>query len=163
MASWNCFKSNSKDSCAEGSRAGYSTLGKISLGQSKDRIPSFDLLPTLLRVQPRTLLASGLQAHNASSCLAFHPPTPPSPLCRATLYCFTAQHVLIQGIAPTQMWNLACGFVESHEVHMCPLDKLVQVPLAGILAHRPVSCTSQLSVIGRFAEDASILLCHLWR
>ncbi|KAK4816374.1 hypothetical protein QYF61_016278 [Mycteria americana] len=75
-------------------------------------------------------------------------------LCRAALNPFIPQPVLIQGVAPAQVQDLALGLVEPPEVHMGPLLELVQVPLDGILSLRHVNNTTQLGVICKFAESA---------
>ncbi|KAK4827132.1 hypothetical protein QYF61_014526 [Mycteria americana] len=67
---------------------------------------------------------------------------------------FIPQPVLILGVAPTQVHDLAFGLVEPHEVHIGPLLKLVQVPLDGSPSLRHVNCTTQLGVICRLAEGA---------
>ena len=51
------------------------------------------------------------------------------------------------------MQDLALGLVEPHEVHMCLLLKLVQVPLDRIPTLRHVDHTTQLVVFCKFAED----------
>ncbi|KAK4829425.1 hypothetical protein QYF61_004300 [Mycteria americana] len=71
---------------------------------------------------------------------------------RAALHHFIPQPVLILGVAPTQAQDLALGLVEPHEIHMCPLLQLVQVPLDGILSLRCVNHTTQLGVICKCAE-----------
>ncbi|KAK4830856.1 hypothetical protein QYF61_013785 [Mycteria americana] len=75
-------------------------------------------------------------------------------LCRAALNPFIPQPVLIPGIAPTQVQDLALGLVEPHEVHTGPLLQLVQVPLDGIPSLRHVNCTTQLGVTCKLAEGA---------
>ncbi|KAK4823689.1 hypothetical protein QYF61_005755 [Mycteria americana] len=73
-------------------------------------------------------------------------------LCRAALNPFTPQPVLILGLAPTQVRDLALGLVEPHEVYMGPLLKLVPVPLDGIPSLRHANLTIQLGVICELAE-----------
>ncbi|KAK4827281.1 hypothetical protein QYF61_016427 [Mycteria americana] len=53
-------------------------------------------------------------------------------LSRAALNPFIPQPVLILGIAPTQVQDLALGLAEPHEVHMGPLLELVQIHLDDI-------------------------------
>ena len=53
-------------------------------------------------------------------------------LCKAALNPVLPQPVLILGIAPTQVQDLALGLVELHEVHVGPLLQPVKVPLGGI-------------------------------
>ncbi|KAK4806258.1 hypothetical protein QYF61_013402 [Mycteria americana] len=65
-------------------------------------------------------------------------------LCRAALNPFIPQSVLISGIAPTQVQDLALGLVELHEVHMGPLLKPV----------KSINCTTQLGVFCKLAEGA---------
>jgi len=73
---------------------------------------------------------------------------------RTALNPFIPQPVLISGITPTQMQDLALGLVEPHEIHTGPLLKLVQIPLDGMLSLWCVSCTTQLGVISKLAEGA---------
>ncbi|KAK4822416.1 hypothetical protein QYF61_015163 [Mycteria americana] len=64
------------------------------------------------------------------------------------------QPVLIPGLAPTPVQDLALGLVEPHEVRMGPLLELVQVPVNGIPSLRRVSRTTQVGVICKLAEGA---------
>ncbi|KAK4825246.1 hypothetical protein QYF61_025645, partial [Mycteria americana] len=73
---------------------------------------------------------------------------------RAALSPFIPQPVLILGVAPTQVQDLALGLVEPHDVHTGPLFQLVQVPLDGIPSLRRVNCTTQLGVACKLAEGA---------
>ncbi|KAK4825361.1 hypothetical protein QYF61_026880 [Mycteria americana] len=76
-------------------------------------------------------------------------------LCRAALNHIIPQPVLILGIAPTQVQDLALGFVEPHEVHMDSFRfQLVQVPLDGILSLKHVNHTTQLGIVCKLAEGA---------
>jgi len=63
-------------------------------------------------------------------------------LSRAALNPFIPQPVLILGVAPTQLQDLALDLVEPVEVHTGPLIKLVWVPLDGVLSLKPVDCTT---------------------
>lgn len=67
------------------------------------RILTLQLLPTLLWMQPRTQLVSGLNAHSIGVCPVFHPQVL---LVRATLSPFSIQTVLLR-IAPTHVQQLA--------------------------------------------------------
>ncbi|KAK4823539.1 hypothetical protein QYF61_003171 [Mycteria americana] len=73
---------------------------------------------------------------------------------KAALNTFIPHPVLIPAVAPTQVQDPAPGFVETHEVHMGPLLKLVQVPLDGIPSLRHVNCTTRLGVVCKLAEGA---------
>ncbi|KAK4811172.1 hypothetical protein QYF61_019803 [Mycteria americana] len=75
-------------------------------------------------------------------------------LLSAALNPFIPQSVLILGIAPMQVQDLALGFVELQEVPMGPLLKPVQVPLDGIPSLKRINCTTQLGVICKLAEGA---------
>jgi len=75
-------------------------------------------------------------------------------LSRAALHPLIPHPVLIAGIAPTHVQDLALGFVESHDVQTGPPLQIVQVPLEGILSFWHVSCTTQLGVICKLAEGA---------
>jgi len=79
---------------------------------------------------------------------------PQALLSRAALNPFIPQPVLVVGVAPTHMQDLALGLAEPHEVHTGALLKLVQVPLDGILSFWCISCTTQLGVICKLAEGA---------
>ena len=68
-------------------------------------------------------------------------------LSRAALNPFIPQPVLIPGVAPTQMQDLALGLVLPHEVHMGPPLQPVKVPLGGIPSLKQINCTVQLGVI----------------
>ena len=75
-------------------------------------------------------------------------------LSRAALNRFNPQPLLIPGVAPTQLQDLALGLVEPHGVHTGSLLELVQVPLDSILSLRCVYRTAQLGVICKRAEGA---------
>lgn len=75
---------------------------------------------------------------------ASHSPAPPIPSqqdCTWSVYCPACMDS--EGCL-TLVQHLALILVESHEVHMRPLLKLLQIPLGGILTSRSVSCTTQL-------------------
>lgn len=75
---------------------------------------------------------------------ASHSPAPPIPSqqdCRWSVYCPACMDS--EGCL-TLVQHLALILVESREVHMRPLLKLLQIPLGGILTSRSVSCTTQL-------------------
>ncbi|KAK4823100.1 hypothetical protein QYF61_025838 [Mycteria americana] len=84
--------------------------------------------------------------------LLAHVHNPQVLLHRAALNPFIPQPVLIPGVAPTQVQDLALALVEPHEIHMGPLLELVQVPLNGIPFLRHVNHTTQLGVICKLAE-----------
>ncbi|GAB0180776.1 cAMP-dependent protein kinase inhibitor alpha [Grus japonensis] len=96
-------------------------------------------------IRHRKLLAASHRSHP----VAAPPPPLPKP-CHAN----PTQPLLILGIAPTHVQDLALGLVELHEVHMGPPLKPVQVPLDGIPSLRCVNCTTQLGVICKLAECA---------
>ncbi|KAK4826184.1 hypothetical protein QYF61_006128 [Mycteria americana] len=82
-------------------------------------------------------------------------------LCRAALNPFSPQSVLILGIAPTQVEDLAFGFVELNGILMVTLLEPVKVPLAVIPSLRQINCTAQLGVICKLAEGAlDPTVCH---
>jgi len=64
------------------------------------------------------------------------------------------QPVLIPEVAPAEVQDLSLGLVESHEVHMGPLLKVVQVSLDDIPSFWCVNSATQLGVICTFAEGA---------
>ena len=82
-------------------------------------------------------------------------------LLRAALNPFIPQPVLIPGVAPTHVQDLALGLVEPHEVHTGALLKFVQVPLDGIPFFWCVDCTIKLGVICKPAESALDLTVHI--
>jgi len=80
---------------------------------------------------------------------------------RAALNSVIAQPVLIPGVAPTQVQDLALGRVEPHEVLADPLLKLIQVPLDDIPSLRHVNHTTQLGVVCKLAEGALDLTVYV--
>ena len=70
------------------------------------------------------------------------------------------QSVLIPGIVPTQVQNLALDLVEPHSVSLGPLFKPVQVPLDGKRSFCRAKCTTQLGDISRVAEGVLYLIIH---
>ncbi|KAK4816394.1 hypothetical protein QYF61_016711 [Mycteria americana] len=101
---WTC-SDRSMSSCAEGPRPRGST-------PAQDMIAFLSCKCTLL-------------AHFQFSIHQY----PQDLLCRAALNPFIPQSVLILGIAPPQLQDLALSLVERHDVHMGPLLKPVKVPL----------------------------------
>ncbi|GAB0196099.1 cAMP-dependent protein kinase inhibitor alpha [Grus japonensis] len=79
---------------------------------------------------------------------------PQVPLLKAALNPFSAQPVVVLGIALTHVQDLALGLVELHEVHMGPLLQPVKVPLDGIPSLQQVNRSTQLEVVGKLAEGA---------
>jgi len=75
-------------------------------------------------------------------------------LCMAAFNSFISKPVLTLGVALTQVKDLVLGLVEPHEIHTCPLLKLVQDPLGVIPSLRCVDCTTQLGVICKLDEGA---------
>lgn len=63
------------------------------------------------------------------------------------------QLVLIVEFALTQVQDLACGFVELHEVHLGPLLKPDWISLNGIPSVRHFYSIAQLDVICKPSED----------
>ncbi|RMC10150.1 hypothetical protein DUI87_12949 [Hirundo rustica rustica] len=55
-------------------------------------------------------------------------------LCRAALNHLSTQPVGVSGTALNQVYNLALGLAELHEIHMGPSLKPIQIPLNGILS-----------------------------
>jgi len=81
---------------------------------------------------------------------------------RAALNPFIPQPVLILGVAPVPMQDLALGLVEPHDIHTGPPLQLVQVPLGSIPSFCCVNCTAQLRVICKLAESALILTVYVF-
>ena len=70
--------------------------------------------------------------------------------------------VLVLGIAPTQVQDLALGLVEPHEVRMSPLLQPAKVPLDGILSLWMASCPSGESAAPlSLVSSANLLRVHL--
>ncbi|NWX21281.1 ARMC4 protein, partial [Aegotheles bennettii] len=67
---------------------------------------------------------------------------------------FSTQPVLVHGIAPIHVQDLALGLVELHVVCMGPPLKPVKVPLDDIPSLQCVDCTTQLGVVGKLAKGA---------
>ena len=82
----------------------------------------------------------------------------PQVLLRAALHPFSTQPGFELGMAPTRVQDLALGLVELQEVRMGPPLQPAQVPLDGSPSLQPVDRTTQLGVIGKLAEGASIPL-----
>jgi len=80
---------------------------------------------------------------------------------RAALHPFSAQPVLVLGIAPTQVQNFALGLVQLHEIHTGPPLKPLRVPLDGIPSLQCVDFNTQLRVIGKLAEGALYPTVHV--
>jgi len=82
-------------------------------------------------------------------------------LLRAALEPLSAQPVLVFGIAPTHMKELAPGLVELHAVHTGPPLQPVKVPLNGIPSLQSVNHTTQLVVVGKLDEGALSPTVHV--
>jgi len=121
-------------------------VGVSSRVEQRNRIPSLDLLATLVLVDIVGLLGCEwmLSAH-VQLFIHYYPQVL---LDRAVLNPFIPQPVLIAGVAPNQMQDPALGLVEPHEVHTGPLLGVVQVLLQificlFMLIFSPVSCHSK--------------------
>ncbi|GAB0176555.1 hypothetical protein GRJ2_000120700 [Grus japonensis] len=75
-------------------------------------------------------------------------------LLRAALNTFSTQPVVVLGITPTHVQDLALGLVELHVLCIGLCLKPVKVPLDGILSLQHVDCTTQLGVVSKLAEGA---------
>ncbi|GAB0183112.1 cAMP-dependent protein kinase inhibitor alpha [Grus japonensis] len=75
-------------------------------------------------------------------------------LLRAAFNSFFTQPVVLLGIEPTHVQDLALGLVELHEVHIGPPLQPVKVPLDGIPSLQRVNHTTQLGVVSNLAEGA---------
>ncbi|PKU36192.1 hypothetical protein llap_13505 [Limosa lapponica baueri] len=73
---------------------------------------------------------------------------------RAALNPFSTQPILVLGIAPTDMQDLALALVELQEVHTGPSLKPVKISLDGIPSLQHIDGTTQLGVISKLAEGA---------
>lgn len=92
-------------------------------------------------------------------------PTPQILLVRTALDLSIPQHVLIVGVALTQVLHLALGLFELFEIPLGPLLELA--PLNGIPSFRCVNYTAQLGFICNLlrvhlipSRMNSILVCH---
>jgi len=122
--------------------------------EQRGRIPSLDLLATLLLMEPRIRLAFWAASAHGRLASRFSSTSTPKSFSSGLL---SIPHpVLIPGVALTQMQDPALGLAEPHEIHTGPLLKFVQVPLDGIPSVRHVDCTTQLSVICSLTESALI-------
>jgi len=79
---------------------------------------------------------------------------PQALLLRAALEPLSAQTVLVFGVAPTHVQDLALGLVELYAVHAGPPLQPVKVPLNGIPSLQRINHTTQLRVVGKLAEGA---------
>ncbi|GAB0208383.1 cAMP-dependent protein kinase inhibitor alpha [Grus japonensis] len=75
-------------------------------------------------------------------------------LLKATLNPLSAQPVVVLGIVPTHVQDLALGLVELHAVLMASPLQPVKVPLDGIPSLQHVDHTTQLGVVSKLAEGA---------
>jgi len=82
-------------------------------------------------------------------------------LLRAALKPLSAQPVLVSGIAPTHVQDLALGLVALHVVHSGPPLQPVKVPLDGVPSLQSVNPTTQLGVVSRLAEGALSPTVHV--
>jgi len=100
-------------------RIQYSKWG-VTRAEHRGRITCLDLLVMLLFLQPWIWLA--FQAASAHCWLMLYllSSDPQILLLRASLKPFSGQPVSVLAIAPTQVQDLAPGFVELHEVGMGP-------------------------------------------
>jgi len=97
----------------------YSKWG-LTRAEQRGRITSLDLLVMLLLMQPRIWLAFQAASAHCWLMLNLLSTDPQILLLRASLKPFSGQPVSVLAIAPTQVQDLAPGFVELHEVGMGP-------------------------------------------
>ncbi|KAK4810954.1 hypothetical protein QYF61_013362, partial [Mycteria americana] len=94
------------------------------------------------------------QGHIAGSCSTWCPPGPPGPFLPS---CFPAGRppacVLVHGVIPPLVQDLALPLVELHEIPVSPILQLVKVPLDGSMTLWHISCSSQFGVISKLAGD----------
>ena len=108
-------------SCTEDSASGCNTPGEVSPAQSRwAGPPPLPCWPRLFQCSPGCSRLSRLQGYIADMCPACHPPVPQVLFDRAVLCHFISHLVLTVGVATTQMWDLVCGFAESHQVLPSP-------------------------------------------
>ena len=127
------------------------TRQALTWTEYRGRIPSLNLLATLLLMQPRIRLAFWAASTCCWVMLSFSS-TSKVLLSKAALYPFVPQPVLIVGVSMTHVQDPAVGLVELHEVHMGLLLKLFPGPLGGIPFVQPVNYTTQVVVICKLAE-----------
>jgi len=106
----------------------YSRWG-LTRAEQRNRIPSLDLLATLLLMQPRIWLAF---AHIQFFIHQYHQVL----LHRAPLNPFITQSVRILGIALIQVQDLALGLVEHHEVHVGPVKAIPKTRTGVLLKYK---------------------------
>lgn len=78
-------------------------------------------------------------------------------LCKAAFKLISPQHVLLIGVFPPQVQELAFPFAELHKVPVGPFLQPVDVPLmaAPLSATPPILCTSSLCQWGCYVSH-----CH---
>ncbi|PKU48586.1 hypothetical protein llap_1122 [Limosa lapponica baueri] len=82
-------------------------------------------------------------------------------LLRDALNPFSAQPVVVLGIAVTQAQDLALGLLELHEIRTGPPLKPVQVPLDSIPSLQHVGHATQPGVVSKLAEDSLNPTAHV--
>ena len=70
------------------------------------------------------------------------------------------QHILVHGVVPPQVQDLALAFVELHEVPVSPFLQLVEVTLHGSTTLWCISDSSQF-VISKLAEGILCLIIQI--
>lgn len=74
---------------------------------------------------------SGLQVHFTDSCLVFHLAMYPSPFLQGRSQSIhPPQSVLLLGLVPNQVWDLALGLVPLNKAWVGPFLRLVKIVLA---------------------------------
>ena len=75
------------------------------------------------------------------------------PFCRAALQPLLSRFVLVPGVTPTQMQNLAFGLVKFHAINHCPVLQSIQNPLQALIPQESLSI-SQFYIISNLADGA---------
>lgn len=101
--------------------------------------PPLPCWPCCSGCSPGYVWLSGMWAHIAVSCSAFHPAVPSALLSRFALNAFIPQHALTPGAALTQVQELPLGLVKLHEIHTeALLQQIVHFNFFSILKSTPV-------------------------
>ncbi|GAB0208543.1 macrophage immunometabolism regulator [Grus japonensis] len=79
---------------------------------------------------------------------------PQIPFCRAALQPLLSQSMLVSGITPSQVLNLAFVLVKFHAIDDCPMLQSIQIPLQGPSSLERVNSTSQFSIVSKLANGA---------
>ncbi|KAK4818982.1 LOW QUALITY PROTEIN: hypothetical protein QYF61_022649 [Mycteria americana] len=106
-------------------------------------------------------LFAGLSPGIAGSRSTWRPPGPQVLSCQAAFQLSSPQNILVHGVVPPQVQDLALLLVEVHEVPVSPFLQPVEVPLDGSMTLWCISHSSQFGVIRQLAEGTLCPIIHV--